>query len=151
RPQQVPEVDGGAPPGDAGAPAVDGGAPPVQVEGANVPTLQPTEGELARGQPIAQVVVAGNRRIATEDILTYLQQTRVGRPFTPEGLAKDVRELWDSGFFDDVEVDLTRRDDGVHLRLLVRERPSIKAIEFTGNEKIDTDDLTEALSVEVKV
>ncbi|MEJ7730250.1 MAG: outer membrane protein assembly factor BamA [Polyangiaceae bacterium] len=116
-----------------------------------MPTLQATETELARGQPVAKVAVAGNRRIATEDVLTYMQQTRVGKAFSPDGLTKDVRELWDSGFFDDVEVDLTRRDDGVHIRLLVRERPSIKSIEFTGNEKIDAEDLTEALSVEVKV
>ncbi|MGK4004141.1 outer membrane protein assembly factor BamA [Sorangium sp. So ce1036] len=112
--------------------------------------LAPTEAELARGQPVVQIVVAGNRRISTEDVLVYLGQTRVGRPFTPEGLARDVRELWQSGLFDDVEVDLTRRDDGVSLRVLVRERPSIKAIEFSGNDEISSEDLTEALSVEVK-
>ncbi|KYF69249.1 outer membrane protein assembly factor BamA [Sorangium cellulosum] len=112
--------------------------------------MAPTEAELARGQPVVQVTVAGNRRVSTEDVLVYLGQTRVGRPFTPEGLARDVRELWDSGLFDDVEVDLTRRDDGVSLRVLVRERPSIKAIEFSGNNEISSEDLTEALSVEVK-
>ncbi|WP_438031136.1 outer membrane protein assembly factor BamA [Sorangium sp. So ce233] len=135
---------GGAQPG-AGTP-VQGAADPAE------PTidLAPTEAELARGQPVVQVTVAGNRRVSTEDVLVYLGQTRVGRPFTPEGLARDVRELWDSGLFDDVEVDLTRRDDGVSLRVLVRERPSIKAIEFSGNNEISSEDLTEALSVEVK-
>ncbi|WP_434048812.1 MULTISPECIES: outer membrane protein assembly factor BamA [Sorangium] len=135
---------GGGQPG-AGTP-VQGAADPAE------PTidLAPTEAELARGQPVVQVTVAGNRRVSTEDVLVYLGQTRVGRPFTPEGLARDVRELWDSGLFDDVEVDLTRRDDGVSLRVLVRERPNIKAIEFSGNNEISSEDLTEALSVEVK-
>ena len=110
----------------------------------------PTEAELARGMPIAKVVLAGNRRIASEDIAGYLQQMRPGRTFTPEGLAKDVREMWDSGYFEDIEVDLARKDDGVYLRILVRERPNIKTIEFSGNEKIDKDDLTEALSAEIK-
>jgi outer membrane protein insertion porin family len=134
----------------AGPKAPAAGAPPVApgVEGG--PGLAPSEGELARGQLVAKIVIAGNRRISTEDVLTYLSQTRVGKPFTPEGLSKDVRELWDAGFFEDVEADLTRRDDGVHLRILVRERPSIKAIEFKGNDKVDNDDLTEALSVEIK-
>ena len=72
---------------------------------------------------------------------------RPGRTFTPEGLAKDVRELWDSGFFEDIEVDLTRKDDGVYLRFLVRERPNIKTIEFEGNDEIDNDKLTEAVEV----
>ncbi len=113
-------------------------------------TLPPTEAELARGLTIAKVVLAGNRRIASEDIAGYLQQMRPGRTFTPEGLAKDVREMWDSGYFEDIEVDLSRKDDGVYLRILVRERPNIKTIDFVGNEKIDKDDLTEALSAEIK-
>jgi outer membrane protein insertion porin family len=160
-PAPVPAADAGAPPPTPAPLDADGGAAPPPVAGdagapvdapePPAPALQATEADLARGQPVAKVAIAGNRRIATEDVLTYLQQTRVGRPFSPEGLTKDVRELWDSGFFDDVEVDLTRRDDGVHIRLLVRERPSIKNIEFTGNDKIDTEDLMEALSVEVKV
>ncbi|MCC6558377.1 MAG: outer membrane protein assembly factor BamA [Polyangiaceae bacterium] len=119
-------------------------------EAPELPTVAPTEAELARGQPVAKIIIAGNRRIATEDVHSYLGQTRVGRPFTPEGLARDVREMWDSGLFEDVDVDLTRRDDGVHLRILVRERPSIKSVEFTGNDEIDSEDLVEALSAEVK-
>jgi outer membrane protein insertion porin family len=133
-----------APAAASAVPAAAPDAPP------GPPPAPPSEAEQARGAPVAKVVVAGNRRIATEDVLTYLSQTRVGKPFNPEGLTKDVRELWDSGFFEDVEADLSRRDDGVTLRILVRERPSIKAIEFKGNEKVDNDDLTEALSVEVK-
>jgi len=135
----------GSPPAEAAPP---GTASPDASEG--VPTLAPTEAELARDQPIAKVVLAGNRRIAAEDIAGYLQYMRPGKPFTPEGLSRDVRELWDSGYFEDIEVDLTRRDDGVYLRILVRERPNIKAIEFSGNDKIDSEDLTEALSVELK-
>lgn len=112
--------------------------------------MPPTEVELARGQRIAKVVLVGNRRISAEDIAGYLQNMRPGKTFTPEGLAKDVRELWESNYFEDIEVDLTRREDGVLLRVLVRERPSIKALEFTGNEKVEKDDLTEAVSAELK-
>ncbi|WP_437668629.1 outer membrane protein assembly factor BamA [Sorangium sp. So ce131] len=145
QPPAPADAAGGAQAGPAGTPAqgaADAAEPTID--------LAPTEAELARGQPVVQVVVAGNRRISTEDVLVYLGQTRVGRAFTPEGLARDVRELWNSGLFDDVEVDLTRRDDGVSLRVLVRERPSIKSIEFSGNSEISTEDLTEALSVEIK-
>ena len=128
----VDAADAGAPvvaaPAPVAAPVAD--APPEPA----APQLAPTPAELARGAPIAKVVLAGNRRIAAEDIAGYLQQMRPGKTFTPEGLSKDVRELWDSGYFEDIEVDLTKKDDGVYLRILVRERPSIKAVEFTGNE-----------------
>jgi outer membrane protein insertion porin family len=131
----------------APAPAAAAAPPPDPGTGAAPEVMLPaTEAELARGQTIGKVVLAGNRRVASEDIAGYLQQMRPGRTFTPEGLAKDVHEMWDSGYFEDVEVDLSRKDDGVYLRILVRERPNIKSIDFSGNDKIDKDDLTEALT-----
>ncbi len=110
------------------------------------PTLPPGEAEQAAGLPIRSIETAGNRRITREDILAYLRE-RVGNPFLPEVLTQDVRELWNSGFFDDIEVDLRRTDDGVHLRFLVRERPTISRIEFEGNDEISDEDLTEAIEV----
>jgi outer membrane protein insertion porin family len=90
--------------------------------------------------------VAGKRRITGEDIVAYLTE-KVGQSFSPEALSKDVRELWNSGFFDDIEVDLEREGGKVSLRFLVRERPNISAIEFEGNNEIDADDLKEAIEV----
>ncbi len=104
------------------------------------------EAEQARGLPIAEIRVAGNRRITSDDILAYLTE-KSGQPFSPEALSKDVRELWTSGFFDDIEVDLERQPAGVTLRFLVRERPNISSIEFEGNAEIEKDDLLEAIEV----
>jgi outer membrane protein insertion porin family len=104
------------------------------------------EAEQARGLPIVNIRVAGNRRITSEDILAYLTEKK-GQTFSPEALSKDVRELWNSGFFDDIEVDLERETGGASLRFVVRERPNISEIEFEGNTEIDTEDLTEAIEV----
>jgi outer membrane protein insertion porin family len=104
------------------------------------------EAEQARGLPIVNIRVAGNRRITSEDILAYLTE-KPGQTFSPEALSKDVRELWNSGFFDDIEVDLERETGGASLRFVVRERPNISEIEFEGNTEIDTEDLTEAIEV----
>ncbi len=109
--------------------------------GSQVPA---TESEKARGLPIRSIEVAGNRRVTTEDVLTYLRQRR-GQAFDPGTLTQDVRELWNSGFFDDIEVDLQRGDDGVRLRFLVRERASIAEVLFDGNDEIDSEDLGEAI------
>ena len=119
------------------------GPGPVAGAGTDLPL---DEAEKARGIPIASIEVSGNRRTTEEDVLSYVHE-RVGNPFVPEVLAQDVRELWDSGFFDEIEVDLTQEDDGVHLRFLVRERPSVLRVEFEGNKKIDDDDITEAIEV----
>jgi outer membrane protein insertion porin family len=138
---------GAAPSGDAGeADAGELRTPPTEEVVPHALTLPPSEAELARNQPIVRIDVVGNRRVSKDDFLTYLRE-RVGQPFTPEGLTRDVRELWDSGFFDDVEVDLDRRDDGIVLRFLVRERPNIREIQFEGNNEIDNEKLTEGIEV----
>ena len=105
-----------------------------------------TEAEKAEGSPIVSIEISGNRRIANEDVTIYLRE-KVGQLFRMESVSSDVRALWDSGSFDDVEVDLERKDAGVTLRFLVRERPNIKAIEFSGNEELDNDKLTEVVEI----
>jgi outer membrane protein insertion porin family len=112
----------------------------------NVAPLPQSEAELARGLPILRIVVAGNRRITPEDVVTYLRE-RQGQEFSPEVLTQDVRELYGSGFFDDIEVDLERLEEGVVLRFVVRERPSVNAVTFDGNSELDKDDLKEGIEL----
>lgn len=107
------------------------------------PSLR-NESDLARGLPILGIETTGNRRVTAEDILTYLREKR-DDPFDPDKLAQDVRELWGSGFFDDIVVELDRTDLGVTLRFVVRERAMVADVEFTGNDEIDNDDLKEAI------
>ncbi|MFO7179771.1 MAG: outer membrane protein assembly factor BamA [Pseudomonadota bacterium] len=133
----APEAQGSAAP-SADEPAEE--APPPRVE------IPPTEAERARGLPIVRITVAGNRRVTDDDVRSYLK-LRPGQPFSPEALTEDVRELYASGFFDDIEVDLERLDRGVALRFLVRERPSVAAVEFEGNDEIDDEEFAEAIEV----
>ncbi|MCL2824626.1 MAG: outer membrane protein assembly factor BamA, partial [Polyangiaceae bacterium] len=110
------------------------------------PQLPPSEAEQARGLPILGIEVVGNHRIGAEDIMSYLH-TRTGALFNPDDITRDVRELWDSGFFDDIVVDLARRSEGVHLRFTIRERSQVKNVTFTGNMSIDAEKLSEAIEV----
>jgi outer membrane protein insertion porin family len=137
-----PEPEDDAPTPPPAAPAAKG--PPAP------PTLPPTEAELARGKRIREVRIVGNRRIAEDEIRALLQWMRPGKPFVPRGVPRDVRELWETSYFEDVEVDLTSKDDEVDLRIVVRERPSVKELVFSGNQAIDEDDLREVAAVEVK-
>lgn len=135
-------------PAAAFAQAPDATAAPAPVAPSSEPpvVIPPTETELARGFPISRIDVAGNRHVTREDILSYLRE-QLGEPFDPARLTGDIRELYNSGFFDDIEVDLSRRDDGVVLRFLVRERPTILSVNFEGNTEIDSEDLAEAAEV----
>jgi outer membrane protein insertion porin family len=145
----APGPDGGVAPGDP--PADDdpeagaATAPPTQAAGPVV-NIPPTEAERAQGSPIVRIDISGNRRVAREDIVTYLRE-KPGHLFKIDNLTSDVRALWDSGFFDDIEVDMTRDDRGIVLRFLVRERPNIKAVEFEGNDELDDEKLQEAIEI----
>jgi outer membrane protein insertion porin family len=138
--------------GDGGttASAIDAGGDLLAnaAAAASGPTIRipPTEAEKAEGFPITKIEIANNRRVTKDDIATYMRE-KVGQPFRADQLANDVHALWDSGFFDDIEVDLERSDEGVTLRFLVRERPNIKAIEFSGNEEIENDKMLEAVEI----
>ncbi len=123
------------------------GEPAATKSAAPSPTALPTsEVEAARDLTIVGIDVAGNRRVTTQDILTYMHE-RVNDAFVPERLSQDVRELWNSGFFDDVEVDLERSDAGVRLRFTVRERANVTLVEIEGNDEIDDDDIQEAIEL----
>ena len=114
-------------------------------------TLPDSEAEEARGKAIAEVRVVGNQRISKEEVSSYLKWLRKGKAFNPRGMTRDVRELWDTSFFEDIEVDLSQEQDAVRLRILVRERPSIKKVKFNGNSNLEDDDLSDIVTDEVKV
>ncbi len=147
------DADAGAPPGTTQGttpgttPAATPGTGAAGLDLSNPAIRIPqTEGEKAEGYPIVAIEVSGNRRTTKDEVQAYLKE-KVGTPFKMDVLTGDVRALWDAGFFDDVEVDLTRNDRGVSLRFLVRERPNVKAVEFIGNEEIENDKLQEAIEV----
>ena len=136
---------------DAGATQAsqgDAGAADAQAAAPTMPTvvLPPTSAEQAEGLPIASIDVVGNRRVAREDVLSYLREKPAAQ-FRVESLTSDVRALWDSGFFEDIQVDLTTRDRGVALRFIVRERPNIKEVTYEGNDEIESDKLNEAIEI----
>lgn len=149
----TPQADPPAGPSASAAPPAAPPAPtpraaPLPEPPAPPPSLPATEAEQSRGLTIVAIQFLGLRRMVRDDQLARMQE-RPGQPFSPETLTRDVRELWNTGFFDDIEVDLERADKGVVLRFQVRERPSVKAIEFEGNNELEADKLTEAIDLKV--
>lgn len=126
----------------------DDDVPPIASSKPVAPTLPKTTAEEAAGKLVRKIEVEGNTRVASDRITDYLR-LKEGQPFVPTDLARDVKELWQSGLFDDIEVDLSKNDDGtIDLRFHVRERPNVRAVVFEGNKVFETDKLRE--DVEIK-
>ncbi len=139
-----------APAASSTAPAASSAAPASSDEApteAAAPLIPKTPAEEADGLPIHEITVVGNTRVATERILDYLR-LKPGITFSATTLSRDVRELWGSGLFASIEVELDRRDDGsVDLRFRVAERPNVKLVVFEGNKAIESDKLREEIEI----
>ncbi len=142
------DAEGSTPPLEGGSPA-DAPLEEVRPEDIPLPQIPGEDAQAALGLPIQKIQVTGNRRITAEDVLAYLR-LKLGSPFSQDLLRRDVRELWGSGFFDDIEVDLRTNGGRVALRLHVRERPAIASVAFEGNDEVEDDDLKEAVEVKAE-
>jgi len=148
---EVPPLTGGAPEPQVEAEADPSDAEPEADPGDAEPEaprveIPPTDLEAAEGLVIQAVEITGLRRVSPEDVGTYLK-SKAGSQLDPDVLRRDVKELWRSGFFDDIEVDLRRLSDRVMLRFHVKERATVRVVEFEGNKEIKGDDLAEAIEV----
>ncbi|WP_024329405.1 outer membrane protein assembly factor BamA [Thioalkalivibrio sp. ALR17-21] len=89
---------------------------------------------------IEDIEIEGLERITAGTALSYLP-VEVGDTFDDSQTPEVIRELFRTGFFDDVE--LARRGDV--LVVIVSERPAINEIRFSGNNDIPDEALEEAL------
>lgn len=96
----------------------------------------------AHAELIREVRVKGNKRIERDAILVKLS-SKSGENLSKEKIAADIRTLHATGYFNAVSFAM---NDGA-LELTVEERPSVAEIKFQGNDAIDTDDLSEILTI----
>jgi outer membrane protein insertion porin family len=70
-----------------------------------------------------------------------------GDPYTPENVRGQIKILYDSGFFEEVQVETESGAGGVALAFLVREKPFITEIVFDGNTALSDDKLKEKITI----
>ncbi len=125
----------------------DAPAAATMAEEAPIPRLSPNEAEKAEGLPIVRIEIKnGGGRLPEAEVRGYLH-VKLKDIFSTEALASDVRALWESKFFSDIKVDLTRSDTGVILRFILHERPNIREIAYTGNDELDESALNETVEI----
>src|SRR5262249_9306747 len=91
---------------------------------------------------IADVIVQGNRRIPTEQIMGWIQ-TRPGQLCAPEVVEEDVRALYATDQFATVEADKRGGEDGpITVCFLVREfQPTVQKIGYLGAKHLSDEEL----------
>ena len=98
------------------------------------------------GQTVRDIEFRGLQRTRTQLVL-YKIKTRVGKPYSAETVSDDENRLMQSGYFTPVTVSAQPVEDGVRVIFGFREKPTVKAIVFEGNERYKTARLMKKLTV----
>jgi len=102
----------------------------------------------AQQQTITQIRVIGNRRIPKETILARLF-SHEGETFDPTTVERDFNSLWNTGYFEDVRIE--REDNpkgGIILDIYVREKSTIREINYKGLNSVTQSDVLDRLKKE---
>ena len=95
---------------------------------------------------IDSVSIKGNKRIETDAILAVIESQK-GAKYDQDILNKDLRSIYQMGFFEDVQIDTEDSPGGKSVAFKVSEKPSIGKITLLGTEKIDQKDLVDVLGI----
>ena len=102
-------------------------------------------------ETVEAVLIEGNDLIAADAWLAHLT-VKPGDPVDREALRAEFRTLWDTGFADDMRLELRDGPRGGKLVVfVVHERPRVVTLEFLGSEELDEDDILEKLEEEDSV
>src|SRR5262249_4662862 len=94
------------------------------------------------GQIIENIDVSGNRRIPTETVKARVYSPS-GDIYDEAALERDLRSIWASGYFEDVRMEREQTAKGWTIHIYVREKPTIRTIEYKGMNSISQSDVLE--------
>jgi outer membrane protein insertion porin family len=89
-----------------------------------------------------KITILGNAKVE-EGVIRGAIRSRSGWPLSLEQVQADLRAIFALGYFTDVQVDMQSTPQGKELIFIVVEKPSIKEVVITGNEKVKLDDIKE--------
>jgi len=89
---------------------------------------------------IERIDIRGNRRIPEERVRFYIQ-SYPGDTYDEKNLEYDLRTLWKSNFFDDIQINERDGDVGKIITFILKEKPLIRDIEFIGNSAFTESDI----------
>lgn len=95
---------------------------------------------------VKEIRVTGNQRIEADAIIRVLG-TRTGGVYDAARLSEDLEAIYNMGYFDDIRVEVVSESDGNIVIFDVREKPTIREIEFSGNHTIDNEKMNENIDI----
>lgn len=101
---------------------------------------------LKRESLIAAIAPEGNKRIDSGAILSKIA-TKVGDPYSQNGLRNDLKEIFKMGFFNDVQIHISESAEGKKVIFRVVEKPVISAVVYEGIDELKEEDVKAAANI----
>jgi outer membrane protein insertion porin family len=101
----------------------------------------------AQQDVVTQIRVIGNRRIPRETVLARLF-THPGDQYDPATIERDFNSLWNTGYFENLQIAREDSPKGVILDIIVKEKPTIREINYKGLNSVSTSDVLDRFKKE---
>ena len=96
---------------------------------------------------VERVEIAGTHHMPEGSYLFYVS-TKPGDRYDELRLRGDFRRLWETGFLDDLRLEVERGDAGVIVRFRVAERPRLRVVDFQGSKELSSTEIADRLKKE---
>ena len=85
----------------------------------------------------------------SDDLISYNLWLKGGREYSEKKLNEDIKRLYDTGYFTDVQAETTKTSDGkVDIVFKLKNTPRVKEIIIKGNAKYDTKEVLERVTIQ---
>jgi outer membrane protein insertion porin family len=98
---------------------------------------------------ITKLQIKGNKYIEDAAIRLNLK-SKEGEVFSPKTLEQDLKNVYQMGYFRDIQIETEDRPEGKTITFVVVEKPTVKEIKIVGNEKVKTDDIQKVIGMKPK-
>lgn len=97
------------------------------------------------GRPVDEIVLRGLDRVSEQFVRSQLE-SKTGEPVNPNAVARDIRRLFELGYFTRIDVDADVVNGRLVLTYLFEEEKVIESLRIYGNKKVKTRALKQALT-----
>jgi outer membrane protein insertion porin family len=104
----------------------------------------PAAAQQDRPLEIREIVFTGTRMVEEATVRERIQSA-AGDTFDPEQITRDVKSIYELGFFEDIKVEAEGFEGGLKVTFVLKEKPIIRAVTFEGNDKLSESDIRDKL------
>jgi outer membrane protein insertion porin family len=103
--------------------------------------------KLFKRETIVEVQIKGNQRIE-EDAIRRILKIKKGDVYNLKNISDELKAVYGMGYFDDIRIETQTVADGKIIILIVKEKPTVRAILVEGNSWVyDDEEIKEVLTI----